>query len=93
MRVTEQLLDGLVSPVKSPDKSQPKSSPKGFVLAGNLSPGNLSLGDGYLSDMDEPELIISMPKQGQSTPQVKNLTNKVKGVCVHACMYVRTQVH
>jgi hypothetical protein len=86
MQVTEQLLDGLVSPMESPVKSPPQSPPKGFVLAGNLSPGNLSLGDGYLSGMDEPELSDSMPEQGQSTPRVKDLTNKVKGVC--ACVYV-----
>ena len=63
-------------------KSPPQSPPKGFVLAGNLSPGNISLGDGYLSDVGEPELSSSMPKQlGQSTPQLKDLTNKV--MCVH----------
>ena len=90
MRVTEQLLDGLVSPTESPEKSPPQSLPKGFVLAGNLSPGNISIGDGYLSEEDEPKLI-SMPLQGQSTPRVKDLTNKVMCVCVcvHACACVR----
>ena len=81
--MTEQLLDGLVSPKESPEKSPPQSQPKGFVLAGNLSPGNISIGDGYLSEEHEPELIV----QGQSTPRVKDLTNKVMCVCV--CMHVR----
>ena len=63
--MTEQLLDGLVSPTESPEKSPPQSLPKGFVLASNLSPDNISVGDGYLSEDDEPKLI-SMPVQGQS---------------------------
>ena len=82
--MTEQLLDGLVSPTESPEKSPPQSLPKGFVLAGNLSPGNISIGDGYLSQEGEPD--ISMPVQGQSTPRVKDITNKV--MCVCACMCV-----
>ena len=85
-RVTEQLVDGLVSPTESPEKSSLQSPPKGFVLAGSLSPGNLSIGDGYLSEVDEPELTISMPMQGQFTPRVKDLTSEVK--CVRACMCV-----
>ena len=93
--MTEQLLDGLVSPTESPKKSSPQSLPKGFVLTGNLSPGNISIGDGYLSEVDEPE-FISMPVQGQSTPRVKDLTNKVKYVyaymCVCACMCVCVHV-
>ena len=83
--MTEQLLDGLVSPTESPEKSPPQSLPKGFVLAGNVSPGNISIGDGYLSEEDEPQLI-SMPVQGQSTPRVKDLTNKVMCVCMHVCL-------
>ena len=100
MRITEQLLDGLVSPEKSPsttDESDveqpckkkqttsPKKSPhKGFILASNLSPAC-----DYLDHSPERELSFSVPKSTpRLTPRLIDLTNKVLCLCVCVCVCV-----
>ena len=89
MRITEQLLNGLVSPDKSPprdDKNEDQQPPiepeppqKGFVLASDL----ITLCDDFNlnSDLTEPDNSCLTSTREQHTLTLKDAASTVKVVC------------
>jgi hypothetical protein len=100
MRMTEQLLNGLVSPEKSPpsdDKNEDQQppiepeprndqQPPPFVLASDL----ITLSDDFTLDSDspEPEESLLISRTEQCTLSLKDAASAVKVVCVCAHTYM-----
>ena len=95
MRITEQLLNGLVSPEKSQPRDdnnedpqppiEPEPPQKGFVLANDLI--TLSEGFNLDSDLTEPDNSFLTSTREQHTLTLKDAASTVKVVwCVCVCV-------